>query len=101
MAEYIDREAFMEDVRLRHCKDCPNDNGSRCRSCPVDDMLDEIEEAPTACAVTVVRCKECIHYVELRGYIYNGKSARHCLFHQGYRYENDFCSDGVRRCDYE
>lgn len=53
MAEYIEREAFVEDARLRLCKDCINDGGGRCLSCWVDNMLDEIEDAPAADVVEV------------------------------------------------
>ena len=46
--EYIDREEFMENVRLKYCKDCTSYNGLRCGSCWVDDMEDAIEDAPIA-----------------------------------------------------
>lgn len=60
MKEYIDREAFAENVRLMYCKDCTTSyNGVRCRACWVDDMLVEVEEAPTA-DVVEVRHGECL-----------------------------------------
>ena len=53
MSRYINVDKFAEDARLRLCKDCHNDNGRRCFTCWVDDMLDEIEDAPTADVVEV------------------------------------------------
>lgn len=54
MAEYIEREAFEEDARLRYCKDChKRQHEVYCRACWVDDMLGEVEDAPTADVVEV------------------------------------------------
>lgn len=54
MAEYIERKAFAEDIRLRHCKGCYGQrNEIYCAACWVDDMLDEIELAPAADVVEV------------------------------------------------
>ncbi len=46
---------------------------------------------------TVVRCKDCSHYMEMKGYDYNGKKARCCVWHSQLRRENDYCSDGIRK----
>ena len=43
----IDAKKLEEDIRLRYCKDCSNHYGNKCRCCHVDDMLGEIEDAPT------------------------------------------------------
>ena len=62
MAEYIDREAFIVDKRWLYCTDCDKRKGKKrgkymtlyeigeapCRSCWVDDMLDEMEVYPAA-----------------------------------------------------
>lgn len=45
---YIDKDKLSEDIRLRYCKDCNNHNEVKCRACWIDDMLGEIEDAPTA-----------------------------------------------------
>ena len=47
MARYINATAFEEDARLRLCKDCISYDGYGCRTCWVNDMLEEIKEAPT------------------------------------------------------
>ena len=43
----IDADAFETDVRCRYCHECDNYNGLKCKACWVDDMLGEIEDAPT------------------------------------------------------
>jgi hypothetical protein len=47
MTEYIDREAFKKSVEGRYCKPCKaegKDHNERwCRTCWVDDMLDEAD----------------------------------------------------------
>lgn len=52
MNEYIDRDAFKESVEERYCLPCKevgkDYNGCRCRACWVDDMLDEVIDAPAA-----------------------------------------------------
>ena len=52
MSEYIDREKLIADIKNRYCKPCENEGRdykhTKCRACWVDDMIDEIENAPTA-----------------------------------------------------
>ena len=52
MAEYIEREAFKKSIEERYCLPCKAEgkdyNGCRCRACWVDDMLDEVIDAPAA-----------------------------------------------------
>ncbi len=57
----IDADALMDDVMERYCKDCDKRKGIKsgkwrivyeigdapCRACSVDDMKDELENAPT------------------------------------------------------
>ena len=43
----IDADAFEADCRKRYCTGCENYNGIKCKSCWVDDMLGEVEDAPT------------------------------------------------------
>lgn len=50
----IDAEAYETDVRKRYCKHCDNGKGLRCRVCWINDMLGEIENAPTIEAKPVV-----------------------------------------------
>lgn len=77
MAEYIDREAFIADKRWLYCTECDKRKGKKrgkyvtlyeigeapCRSCWVDDMLDEMEVYPAADVVAVVRCKDCVNSI--------------------------------------
>lgn len=58
MAEYIEREAFLEDVEERYCLPCKeagkDHNGCVCRACWVDDMCGEVIGASTADVAPVV-----------------------------------------------
>ena len=58
MAEYIEREAFLKDIKARYCSPCEaaekDYNGCKCRACWVDDMTDEIIDVPAANVVPVV-----------------------------------------------
>ena len=62
MADYIDREALVKDMRKRFCDDCDKRKGTKngkmrfvydigdapCRACWVDDAIDEVECYPSA-----------------------------------------------------
>ena len=50
---YIDKELFKKDIKMRYCNNCARPNEIKCRACHVDDMLGEIEDAPTADVVEV------------------------------------------------
>ena len=50
---YIDKELFKQDIKMRYCNNCARPNEIKCRACHVDDMLGEIEDAPTADVVEV------------------------------------------------
>ena len=58
MDEYIDREAFKKSIEEHYCKPCKAEgrdhNGCWCRACWVDDMLDEVIDAPPADVAPVV-----------------------------------------------
>jgi hypothetical protein len=61
MAEYIEREAFLKDIKERYCLPCEEAgkdyNGCKCRACWVDDMCDEVIDAPAADVAPVVHGK--------------------------------------------
>lgn len=97
MARYIDADALVERLRLQYCKDCDNYNGIRCGSCDIDFVFDMVEDAPTADAVEVCRCKYCQHYEA--DIICEGVG--YCNEHQRGMHENNFCSYGERRKDDE
>lgn len=46
-----------------------------------------------------VRCKDCAHYVEFPGMTFKGRTAKHCIWHSAARYEDDYCSAGIRRTE--
>lgn len=50
---YIDKELFKQDIKMRYCNNCARPNEIKCRACNIDDMLGEIEDAPTADVVEV------------------------------------------------
>ena len=78
MVDYIDREAFITEERKRYCFDCDRRKGIKngkmrfcyavgeapCRSCLLDDALDDAKNFPAADVVPVVRCKDCKYWVE-------------------------------------
>ena len=53
MAEYIEREALMRQIKEIHCAECNSYHGVRCRACWVDDALGYIDSEPTADVVPV------------------------------------------------
>ena len=90
---YIDKELFKQDIKMRYCNNCARPNDIKCRACHVDDMLGEIEDAPTADVVEVVRCKDCKHMRKTMSRCY-------CLPVYGLKQITDtdaFCSYGERR----
>ena len=52
MAEYIEREAFLQDIEERYCLPCKeagrDHNGRNCPPCWVDDMRCDVIDAPAA-----------------------------------------------------
>jgi hypothetical protein len=61
-----------------------------------DECIRQGYAMPTADVVEVVRCKDCAHYHEMKGFDYKGRKAHHCVWHSALRGENDYCSDGMR-----
>ena len=112
MGRMVDADALMDDVMERYCKDCDKRKGIKsgkwrivyeigdvpCRACSVDDMKDELENAPTVDAVEVVRCKDCKEY-----YLpFNHEQVEQlwtCMRYGLLRNADDFCSRGERRTD--
>jgi len=94
MAEYIEREAFLEQKREQYCKDCASRKGMRngkyktlyeigeapCRACRINDVLNDVEDFPAADVAPVrhghyiindmgdARCSECrTPYLDITG----------------------------------
>lgn len=57
----------------------------------VEQVLGDIEDAPTIDAVQVVRCKDCEYFSEPNSF--SGK----CTLRGDYIFKNDFCSYAVER----
>ena len=69
--EYIEREAFLADKKWLYCTDCDKRKGKKrgkmvtlyeigeapCKSCGINDMLEEVEAYPAADVRPVVRGK--------------------------------------------
>ena len=88
MAEYIEREALIEKIKLKAFNLsimrslCATQSARAC-----DEIADEIAEMPTADVVEVVRCKDCAYandygttchygvgsYTKPSGYCHNGE----------------------------
>ena len=58
MAEYIERETFLKDIKERYCLPCKeagrDHNGCKCDVCWVDDMRGDVIDAPAADVAPVV-----------------------------------------------
>lgn len=90
MPEYIEREAFIEDIKTEIVN--LKLNGLKGTPRPCEELygfIDRINEQPAADVVEVVRCKDCKNY--------NGH--RFCLYHADPVDDNDFCSYGERKED--
>lgn len=107
MKEYIERDTFIADQRHLYCDNCERRKGMKngkmkfvydigdapCRACNIRDMLDSIEDYPSADVVPVVRCGECKHlcvHSEALG-VYQ------CALHGDYPSGEFFCADGERK----
>ena len=100
---YIDKELFEQDIKMRYCNNCARPNEIKCRACHIDDMLGEIEDAPTADVEEVVRCKDCKKFIKKgEEFLVNDvfgicEKSRTGFFDDGEEvYGNDFCSYGER-----
>jgi hypothetical protein len=96
MSRYIDADKYLDELDKQICSDCI-DEDAHCCSCGVGSARAIAKDAPTADVVEVVRCKDCAHYHEIKGFDYKGRKARQCVWHSALRHEDDYCSDGIRR----
>ena len=109
----IDADALIDEVMERYCEDCNKRKGLKngkwrivysvgdapCRACGIDDMMDEMEGAPTIDAVPVVRCVDCCYFLEDKWNNWNDRDGTCCWLNgQGVMYSS-FCSYGERRTD--
>lgn len=108
MAEYIEREALMKNFcgyDLTKCVKYGNESAEQQHdsysTMMMYEIADEIEDAPTADVVSVIRCKECKHWKPAGSKAGNSFSDMEyiggCEFTKYYRRESDFCSYGERK----
>ena len=111
----IDADALIDEAMDRYCKDCDKRKGIKngkyrivyeigdapCRACDVDDMVNDIESAPTVDAVEVVRCKDCVYCWKFNDKFYlPKKNTLICVNGSGAEvHVDDFCSWGERRSE--
>ena len=105
MARLIDADALTEKMRFDVCTDCFG-SIKGCGNCYYDRAINAIEDAPTAQAVEVVRCKECKHWHHDIGwcdkhshFVYEKDGACHPWESPNWKMfdENDYCSYGERK----
>ena len=88
MARYIDVEALKND-------------GHPCWHDGKGNIYYEVDHAPTADVVEVVRCKDCVHSQELDKHCEINRSAyRHCIMWRGEEEKNVWHSYKKYRKDY-
>lgn len=92
MSRYIDADAFIEDIKteamnlfMDGLKGTPRPRKE------LYDIIDRIQEQPTADVVEVVRCKDCIF-----ASAEDGKIKCHNTYGLLITSENDYCSRGRR-----
>ena len=96
MSRYTDIDLFLQNIEEIYCKNCERRKGMKngkqkfvyeigeapCRCCAVDEMKYEVENAPTADVVPVVRCKDC---------------SRQCICnHTAEHFADWYCADGEK-----
>ena len=62
MAEYIEREVLMRQIKEIHCAECNSYHGVRCRACWVDDTFDYIDSEPAVDVAPVVHGRWELEY---------------------------------------
>lgn len=102
MSEYIDREKFISDIKNRYCKPCENEGKdykhTKCRACWVDDMIVEIEGAPTAEVVEVKHGKWEYIGTDKHGNVFR---CSNCALRIGLDYETTYCPNCGAKMDLE
>ena len=93
MAEYIEREAFLETAKA-------NDNVNNGMA-DLYDVRCMLEDTPTADVVEVVRCKDCAHKVDFKGRVMCSRRAHRATYNNEWygltaTDSNHFCSYGAK-----
>ena len=97
MAEYIEREALLKFIE----NGLNNPDSAKAFGYDAVEIMTEVQYAPAADVVPVVRCKDCEHFAEAKGKD-SGKPCGYgqCKLPTGVRgivFADDFCSFGERR----
>lgn len=110
----IDADALIDEAMDRYCKECDKRKRIKsgkwrivyeigdvpCRACDVDNMVNDIESAPTVDAVPVVHCKDCKWWKREENHVGENDDDFFCSFGQNKSYREDFyCADGERRTE--
>ena len=102
MTRYIDADAvykILESCEIRKATiGNPLTDWEYGYTCGIERAESEIECAPTIDAVPVIRCKDCKHMVEHKGYGYLGESAYTCESNMdGWILPDSYCSMAERK----
>lgn len=97
MAEYIEREALLEDIEEERPENWTNSEAERQAENDFFKYRDIVKIQPTADVVEVVRCKDCQSYSD-----FDTTKCKRLEFHFCDKFgiitkESDFCSYGKRK----
>lgn len=99
MAEYIEREAFIQDIQTEIIN--LSMDGMKGTRMPHDELysfIDRIKEQPSADVVPVVRCKECEFHTFLgKCKVHSQEPDQYGPGHDVTMAPDDFCSYGKRK----
>lgn len=93
MAEYIDREALKQDIRIMPRTTHPE-------LVLYSSVQKIISNCPTVDVVEVVRCKDCKYcevFYPCKAIGEESIEGHCCRLHNAYRKPTDFCSYGIKR----
>ena len=94
MTDYIEREKFKNILETKAEMAIGTPKAVFYNAAKMLDLL------PAADVVEVVRCKDCAFYKEIGpDFVYKGRPAQHCTWHNTLRGANEFCNCGIRRTD--
>jgi hypothetical protein len=61
--------------------------------------MEQINNAPTINAVSVVCCKDCVHFRRFAEKEFESATDGYCCYNDSPMYYEDYCSDGERRSE--
>ena len=96
MAEYIEREAFIQDIQTEIIN--LSMDGMKGTRMPHDELysfIDRIKEQPAADVVPVVRCKDCKYFTK-GPYVFDNSKCWCACWYDSVK-DDDFCSYGAKK----